>query len=49
MRFPGPSWTRPRVWHRGKDAGWMFLMGVVCLGTYVISSFLLKHTHWIRS
>jgi hypothetical protein len=49
MRLLNAGWTLPRAWSAGKDAGWMVLMGVVCVATYAVSSLLLKHTHWIRS
>jgi hypothetical protein len=49
MKLLDGKWARPGLWSIGKDAGWIVLMGLVCVTTYAVSSFLLKHTHWIRS
>jgi hypothetical protein len=48
-RLKDVGWTGPQVWSAGKDAGWVVLMGLVCVATFAVSSFLLKHTHWTRS
>ncbi|MBI4472117.1 MAG: hypothetical protein HY646_05575 [Acidobacteria bacterium] len=37
-----------RMWSVGKDAGWMLVMGIVCIATFAVSSFVLKYGHWNR-